>query len=143
VIWSEGAIYNMGFERGIQEWRRFLKPGGMLIVSEITWSTGSRPRELQLYWENEYAEINTASSKVKTLENNGYSPMAYFLLPEHCWLDNYYRPMQSTFDDFLNRHGCSEEAQAIVTSEENEIALYERYKQYYSYGVYIATRLDG
>jgi hypothetical protein len=69
--------------------------------------------------------------------------MAYFLLPEQCWLDNYYRPMQKTFDDFLKRHGGSEEAQAIVTSEENEIALYERYKQYYSYGVYIATRLDG
>ncbi|MDH3998470.1 MAG: class I SAM-dependent methyltransferase, partial [Desulfuromonadales bacterium] len=25
VIWSEGAIYNMGFERGVKEWRHFLK----------------------------------------------------------------------------------------------------------------------
>lgn len=142
VLWSEGAIYNMGFERGIQQWSRFLKPGGILVVSEITWSTSDRPRELQFYWEKEYPEINTASAKVKTLENNDYSPVAYFLLPEHCWLDNYYRPMQSTFDDFLKRHGGSEEAQAIVSSEENEIALYEKYKQYYSYGVYIATNLD-
>lgn len=143
VIWSEGAIYNMGFERGIKEWRRFLKPGGKLVVSEITWCTESRPRELQSYWEEAYPEIDTASSKIKSLEDNGYSLIAYFLLPEHCWLENYYRPMQRTFDDFLKRNGGSEQAQAIVSSEETEIALYEKYKQYYSYGVYIAVRLNG
>ncbi len=26
VIWSEGAVYNMGFEAGVSYWRRFLKP---------------------------------------------------------------------------------------------------------------------
>ena len=143
VIWSEGAIYNMGFEKGIKEWRRFLKPGGILVVSEITWITNNRPREIQEHWENEYPEIDTASSKFKTLESNGYSPIAYFLLPEHCWLDNYYRPMQRTFGDFLKRNGNSEEAQAIVSGEEQEIVLYEKYKQYYSYGVYIAKKLNG
>ncbi|MBW2519454.1 MAG: class I SAM-dependent methyltransferase, partial [Deltaproteobacteria bacterium] len=61
AIWSEGAIYNMGFERGIKEWARFLRPGGMLIVSEITWSTNDRPKELQTYWESEYPEIDKAS----------------------------------------------------------------------------------
>jgi len=32
VIWSEGAIYNMGFEAGVSAWRGFLKPSGKLIV---------------------------------------------------------------------------------------------------------------
>jgi SAM-dependent methyltransferase len=36
VIWSEGAIYNFGFEQGVSDWRRCLKPGGLLIASEIT-----------------------------------------------------------------------------------------------------------
>ncbi len=35
-IWSEGAIHNIGFEKGLKEWNRFLKTGGMMIVSEIT-----------------------------------------------------------------------------------------------------------
>ena len=26
AIWSEGAIYNIGFGKGLSEWRRFLKP---------------------------------------------------------------------------------------------------------------------
>jgi SAM-dependent methyltransferase len=47
VIWSEGAVYNMGFEAGVSAWRRFLKPGGKLIVSEITWLSATRPPELQ------------------------------------------------------------------------------------------------
>ena len=142
VIWSEGAIYNMGFEQGIKEWRRFLKPGGMLVVSEITWSTNSRPSELQAYWEKEYPEIDTAASKFNVLERNGYSPVAYFLLPEHCWLGNYYRPMQNIFSEFLKRNSNSREAQAIVSAEETEIALYEKYKSFYSYGVYIARKLE-
>lgn len=143
VIWSEGAIYNMGFERGVKEWGRFLKPGGMLVVSEITWSTNKRPHELQAYWEEAYPEIDTASSKIKIIEDNGYSLSSYFLLPEHCWLENYYRPMQSRFNDFLKRNGASEEARTIVFNEEKEISLYETYKQYYSYGVYIAKKLHG
>jgi ubiquinone/menaquinone biosynthesis C-methylase UbiE len=24
VIWSEGAIYNIGFEKGVKDWKRFL-----------------------------------------------------------------------------------------------------------------------
>jgi SAM-dependent methyltransferase len=141
VIWSEGAIYNMGFENGVKDWKRFLKTGGLLIVSEITWITNDRPFEVQKHWENEYPEIDTASSKIDILERNGYSPVAYFVLPEHCWLDNYYRPMQDSFPEFLKRNGNSERAQAIVEAEKKEIALYEEYRAHYSYGVYVARKL--
>ncbi len=141
VIWSEGAIYNMGFENGINDWKRFLKPGGLLVVSEITWTTNDRPFEIQNHWEAEYPEIGTVSSKMSILENSYYSPVAYFVLPEHCWLDNYYRPMQNIFAEFLARNANNEKAQAIVEAEKKEIALYEKFKQYYSYGVYIARKL--
>lgn len=141
VIWSEGAIYNIGFERGVIDWNRHLKVGGLLVISEITWITGSRPSELQRYWEGEYPEIDVASSKVGVLEKNGYSPIGYFVLPEHCWLDNYYRPMQDSFEEFLNRNRNSEEARAIVEAENQEIEMYEKYKDYYGYGVYIARKV--
>ena len=141
VIWSEGAIYNIGFERGIIDWNRYLKMGGLLVVSEITWMTSSRSSELQKYWDEEYPEIDMASSKIGVLERHGYSPIGYFVLPEHCWLENYYRPMQNRFKDFLNRHGNSEEAREIVEAENREIELYEKYKAFYSYGVYVARKL--
>ncbi|OEU70528.1 MAG: methyltransferase type 11 [Desulfovibrio sp. S3730MH75] len=141
VIWSEGAIYNMGFEAGVSAWNRFLKPGGKLIVSEITWLSATRPLDLQSYWEREYPQIDVASSKIRVLEHHGYSPEAYFFLPTHCWLDNYYRPTQSRFDEFLEQHSQSAQAKEIVEVEKDEIALYEKYSDYYSYGVYVAKKL--
>lgn len=142
IIWSEGAIYNMGFEKGIQQWRRFLKHGGYLAVSEISWTTHSRPKELEDFWMAAYPEIDTVSGKIKTLEENGYQPIGHFILPVACWTDHYYAPVQSRFDDFLNRHKHSETAKAIIKAEEEEIALYNAYKKYYSYGFYVARKLD-
>ena len=141
VIWSEGAIYNMGFEAGASAWRRFLKPGGKLIVSEITYLTAERPSELQSHWDSDYPEIDVASTKIGILEKHRYCPEAYFYLPTYCWIENYYRPMQNRFDAFLKRHGKSDPAKAIVEAEKHEIALYEKYRDYYSYGVYIAKKI--
>ena len=141
VIWAEGSIYNIGFEYGVSNWRRYLKPGGLLVASEITWLTDQRPSEIQQHWQQEYPEIDLASSKFNILEKHGYLPICYFVLPEHCWLDNYYHPMQNNVDAFLKRNGHSEAARAIVDAELNEIRLYEKYKDYFSYGVYIAKKL--
>jgi len=141
VIWSEGAIYNMGFEAGISAWSRFLKPGGTLVVSEITWLSGTRAVQLQSHWQREYPEIDVASAKIGQLERHGYSPQGYFVLPAHCWLENYYRPMQSRFESFLESHGHSDQARAIVEAERHEIALYEKYRNFYGYGVYAAKKM--
>ena len=140
VIWSEGAIYHIGFEKGAADWRRYLKAGGHLVASEITWITDSRPQNIEEHWNSEYPEIDVASAKIRVLEKHGYSPIGYFVLPEHCWLDQYYRPMQASFEDFLNRNGNSEEAREIVAAEQSEIDLYKTYKDYISYGVYIAKK---
>lgn len=140
AIWSEGAIYNIGFEKGVREWRRFLKPGGVLAVSELTWLTISRPAELESHWRAQYAEVDTASSKMAILERNGYAPLAYFVLPDCCWLDAYYRPMQARFPAFLEAHESSDAARAIVAAEQREIELYERYRAYVGYGYYIVRK---
>lgn len=140
AIWSEGAIYNIGFAKGIRSWRRLLKPGGVLAVSELTWLTDSRPHELEQHWHREYPEVATASAKMAILEANGFSPIGYFALPERSWLDNYYRPMQARFAAFLERNENSEAAAAIVAAETHEIDLYERHSGYVSYGYYVARR---
>jgi SAM-dependent methyltransferase len=141
LLWSEGAIYNMGFENGVKSWRRFLKPGGVLAVSELTWTTGHRPPELQAHWEREYPEVDTASAKIGVLERHGYSPLGCFVLPASCWLDNYYRPLQAGFGDFLSRHAHSAAARAVVSEHEQEIALYEKHKASFGYGFYVAQKV--
>lgn len=143
AIWSEGAIYNIGFEAGVQAWRRFLKPGGILAVSELTWLTAERPADLTDHWMREYPQVATAAEKMAQLERNGFSPIGYFPLGRDCWLGNYYRPMQARFDDFLARNGQSDAARAIVAAEQGEIGLYERNADFVSYGYYIARRVGG
>lgn len=140
VIWSEGAIYNMGFEAGLECWSRFLKPDGLLVVSELTWTTDKRPSELQSYWQDAYPEIGTASSKIRSLEQTGYSPIGYFTLPEPCWLAEYYLPLNQEVKRFLERHPDDETALSIAQDEEKEFAMYQTYKSYYSYGMYIARK---
>ena len=117
IIWSEGAIYIMGFEAGIKNWKYFLKTGGYIAVSEITWITNSRPNEIEKHWNNEYPEIDTASNKIKILEENGFSPVGYFILPEDSWIEKYYKPMEERFDDFLRKHDNSKIAKKIKLSK--------------------------
>jgi len=88
AIWAEGAIYNIGFEKGVSAWRRFLKPGGILAVSELTWLTGERPERITEHWNNQYPEVSTASAKFGFLEAQVYALLGYFPLPERCWTDN-------------------------------------------------------
>ena len=122
-------------------WRRFLKPDGILAVSELTWLTDRRPAALQQHWDQEYPEVDTASAKIAILEKNGYTPVGYFPLPQRCWLDTYYRPMQAGFADFLDRNSHSEAARALVAAEQAEIALYERHASFVSYGYYVARKV--
>jgi SAM-dependent methyltransferase len=141
AIWSEGAIYNIGFKKGVQNWKPFLKPGGILVVSEITWLRSDIPNELRAHWEAEYPEIEMASSKISLLEQNGYIPIGYFTLAPNCWLDEYYWPIQTSLDDFLQRHEGNPKAKEVVEAEKGECELYQKYKDYYSYGVYIAKKV--
>ena len=50
--------------------------------------------------------------------------------------------MQNSFKDFLDRNGNNEAARELVAAENREIELYEKYKNYYSYGVYVARKLN-
>lgn len=141
IIWSEGAIYIMGFEAGIQQWQKYLKPGGYIAVSEITWITKDRPKAIEEYWNDEYPEIDTASNKIKILEENGFSPIGYFVLPESSWTNNYYIPMEKRFDDFLKKHNYSKIVKKMIDQQKEEIKMYNKYKDYMSYGFYIAKKV--
>lgn len=140
LIWSEGAIYNIGFENGLKKWKDYLKIGGYLAVSEITWITQSRPKEIEEFWKAEYPEVDTASNKIKQLENNGYTLAGYFYLSQDSWIETYYKPMQARFEIFLKRNNHSELARKVVEDHQAEIDLYQKFKEYYSYGFYVAKK---
>jgi cyclopropane fatty-acyl-phospholipid synthase-like methyltransferase len=140
LIWSEGAIYIMGFEEGVKAWRRLIKNDGFLVVSEISWFTDTRPELLETYWLGEYPQMDNISNKEKILENSGYKSIASFKLPEYCWMENYYQPIRQHIPEFLEKNKNSHAAQGLVDELIKEIEMYEKYKDFYGYGFYIAQK---
>jgi SAM-dependent methyltransferase len=140
LIWSEGAIYNIGFQRGLREWRSLLKMGGFIAVSEASWFTPQRPPEIDAFWNDAYAEIDTIPNKMAQLQSAGYIPIATFVLPETCWTDQFYTPQIAAQTQFLLKYPHDKTAAELVANERREAQLYAQYKAYYGYVFYIGKK---
>ncbi|HBX52016.1 MAG: methyltransferase type 11 [Bacteroidetes bacterium RIFOXYA12_FULL_35_11] len=141
LIWSEGAIYNIGFERGLYEWRKFLKTGGYIAVTEATWFTEKRPAEIDKFWNDAYPEIDTVANKVALMQKAGYLPVATFMLPEDCWTEHFFKPQIAVQPAFLKKYEGNKAAEELVTYLKHEADLYAKYKEYYGYVFYIGKKL--
>lgn len=140
LIWSEGAIYNIGFERGLNEWRKFLKTGGFIAVSEASWFTEERPVEIDEFWRDAYPEIDTVSKKVGQMQKAGYIPIAAFVLPENCWTEHFYDPQVSAQKNFLKKYAGNKTAEELIANQRHEAELYYKYKEFYGYVFYIGKK---
>jgi ubiquinone/menaquinone biosynthesis C-methylase UbiE len=141
LIWSEGAIYNIGFERGLKEWRKFLKKGGYVAVSEVSWFTGKRPAEIDEFWMNAYSEIDTIPNKTAQMQKAGYIPVATFILPENCWTEHFYAPQVKAQEAFLRKYAGNKTVEEFIASERHEALLFYKYKEFYGYVFYIGKKV--
>lgn len=141
LIWSEGAIYNIGFERGLNEWNRFLKKGGYIAVSEASWFTQERPADIEKFWVDAYPEIDTIPNKVALMQKAGYVPVATFILPENCWVEHFYVPQTKAQELFLKKYAGNKTAEDLVANERHEAQLYAKYKEFYGYVFYIGKKV--
>jgi SAM-dependent methyltransferase len=141
LIWSEGAIYNIGFQRGLAEWRSFLKTGGFVAVTEASWFTEERPAEIERFWMDAYPEIDTIPVKVHQMQTAGYLPVATFVLPENCWREYFYVPQKAAQEAFLQKYDGNKIVDELVANQRHEAMLYEKYSRYYGYVFYIGKKL--
>ncbi|MDU1904585.1 MAG: class I SAM-dependent methyltransferase [Dysgonomonas sp.] len=141
LIWSEGAIYNIGFERGLNEWRKYLTTGGYIAVSESSWFTEERPAEIENYWMAHYPEIDTIPNKVAQIQKAGYVPVATFILPENCWTEHYFAPKVRAEKLFLDKYAGNKSAEEFVALQSHEEEIYRKYKEFYGYVFYIAKKI--
>ena len=141
LIWSEGAIYNIGFERGLNEWRKFLKTGGFIAVSEASWFTGKRPAEIDEFWLTAYPEIDTIPNKIAQIQDAGYIPVATFILPEDCWTEHFYTPQIIAQETFLKKYPENKTVKEFVAYQRHESELYYKYKEFYGYVFYIGKKM--
>jgi SAM-dependent methyltransferase len=141
LIWSEGAIYNIGFERGLNEWLDYLKTGGYIAVSEATWFTDKRPVEIHKYGLLHFPDIDTIPNKTAVVQKAGYLPVATFILPSTCWTEHFYEPCSKIQEAFLKKHAGNKMAEELIASEIREMEIYCKYKDFYGYVFYVGKKI--
>ncbi len=141
LIWSEGAIYNIGFEYGLNEWYKFLKKGAYISVSELSWLTNKRPVEIDSFWNNAYSGIDTISNKIAQMQNAGYIPVASFVIPETCWIDSFYMQQVRIQELLQCKYPENKLVMDFVEKMKQEFELYSKYKEFYGYVFYIGKKV--
>ena len=144
LIWSEGAIYCMGFASGLAAWKRYLLPGGYLAVTQLTWLTPSPPRTTQRYWEKHYPEMVDVSDNLAAIDRAGYRQICNFALPESDWWDHFYRDLSAELAEYRQRHqgndGDSLEEQTLIEEFESEMEALRESQGSYSYVFYVMQK---
>jgi len=105
IIWAEGSIWVIGFERGLREWRRFLKPKGFLVVHD---------------------EVGNITEKLELVSSCGYDLLEYFILGEDTWWMEYFAPLEKRINEIRTNHADDPEALAELDSDQREIDMFKK-----------------
>lgn len=137
IIWSEGAIYIIGFENGLKNWKKLLKSGGFLAVTELSWLKNNPPREAYSYWTKEYPGIHGIGENLQIICAAGYSLVGYFVLPVSSWWINYYTPIEKRLSVLHAQYEGEIEAHKILDDARDEIEMFRKFSEWYGYVFYV------
>ena len=119
IIWAEGSIWIIGFEKGLKEWNRLLKPNGFLVVHD---------------------EIKTVSNKLKKIPSCGYKLIDYFSLPEDAWWTEYCRPLEIRIKELRMKHKINADALKTLRKCQNEIDMVKRNPREHSSAFFVMQK---
>lgn len=140
LIWAEGCIYILGLETGLTNWKKFLKPGGYIAVTHISWLKENPPQEPLEFWNEGYPGMKNVEENIKVIKGCGYKCIDYFILPESDWLENYYSPLEKRIAQLRLKYADDQTALAVLEQIEREIILYKKYCAWYGYVFYIMQK---
>jgi len=141
LIWCEGAIDSIGFEKGLSYWRGFLKENGYIAVTCPSWFGNERPAEIENFWSDTGSGLDTIGDNILLMQKAGFGFIAAFALPEQCWMDHYFIPRQAADNSLLKKYAGNKTVEAYVKDDECEVDLYLKYRQYYGYVFYIGKKI--
>jgi SAM-dependent methyltransferase len=137
VVWAEGAIYVLGFDRALTEWRPLLRPGGYLAATHLSWLVTDVPSQPRAFWERNYPAIRHVDENVALCTQSGFHVVDRFTLPESAWWSDYYGPMEARLIALREECAGDDEAIAVIEASREQIDLYRRFSPSYGYVFYI------
>lgn len=140
LIWSEGAIYVMGFRKGLETCHRLLTPAGGLALSELVWLRPDPPAECRQFFAEEYPVIVDNDTNLATIRDCGFEVLGHFSPPESAWLECYYTPIEDRLQSLEKMYALDPVRMNMIESIHREIEIYRKYSRYYGYIFYIMQR---
>ena len=137
VVWSEGSAYIMGFSSALAEWRRLLRPGGYLVLSELCWTSDRPPKPFADFFAEEYPPMTDIPTRAAEMATHGYDIVEHFSLPEEGWWRQYYTPLERKLPALLARYSDDRAARGLVEWTRREIDMRRRYGGFYDYEFFV------
>lgn len=133
LLWSEGAIYTQGFENGLKDWARYLKPGGLAVLSEASWLKEDRSQAATEFWGADYPDMGTVEENRARAARAGFELLSTHVLPEEDWWTEYYQPLIPLIAGARAEFSGDAPVQAMLDEQEKEIRLFEQASDEYGY----------
>jgi ubiquinone/menaquinone biosynthesis C-methylase UbiE len=140
IVWCEGAIFIIGFEQGLEAFRRVLKPGGFLAVTDLCWLDDDPPDEIKDYLNAVDPNIRNAAGCLDGIRRAGYETVGSFTLPESAWRDGYYRPLEAETARMRHAYPGNARVSELCDDMEREIVMYRKYSKYYGYIFFVMKK---
>ncbi|WP_461211346.1 class I SAM-dependent methyltransferase [Desulfocurvus sp. DL9XJH121] len=142
LVWCEGAVFVVGFDRGLALWRGLLRPGGCLVLSELTWHTRTPSSETKAYFGQWCPEMRDVRGNLAACRQAGYEVLGHFTLGARGWSEEYYAPLRTRLPAFRRAHPGDEVAAVVTQMTEEQMDLFERFNREYGYEFYVLRRED-
>ena len=142
LVWSEGALYNIGIESALRVCSRLLRPGGYLAFTDAVWRRDNPPPEVKAGFDADYPAMGRVPDVLAAIENSGFSLIGHFTLPDEAWWDDFYTPMEIRIEELRGKYRADDEALAVLDQLAQEPEMHRRHSGYYAYEFFVA-RLMG
>lgn len=136
LIWSGGAVYNLGVTPALQGWRAHLAPGGRVAFSDLVLRGESAAPELVDFFATEGVALRGEAGLRAEVAAAGYRVTDTFWMPDRAWAD-YYLPLEPRLA--LAETSQDPETRAMAGAFRHEIALWRRHGADYGYLVCVAV----
>ncbi|RFU22270.1 class I SAM-dependent methyltransferase [Geodermatophilus marinus] len=135
LVWSEGAAYLMGVDAALRSWRRLLRPGGVLVLTDAVWTTAAPSAAARAFWAA-YAGMRDVPALVAAARATGYDVLAERLLPDSDWA-GYYDPLAAAIAAWPDP---DEETAVALAGARAEIDLRRAHADEYGYAAVVLRR---
>ena len=140
LVWSEGALYNIGIGSALRICHRLLRPGGYIAFTDAVWRKEDPPPEVKASFDLDYPTMGTATDVEAAIRLAGFEFLGRFTLPDAAWWDDFYSPMEQRIMELRRKYGNDAEALAALDQLAQEPEMHRRYSDYYAYEFFVGRR---